>query len=195
MFMRSFQQAFGSYPQHLDIDLLHPLAADGSIPSGKDVSLFVGKNGEVLVYAKPPAPGGTGAFRGIYGLDGAPNGKGSTGMDFFADGTPHPVSILPHATTPNDPTGGIDVTLADGSKEHWWQAPSTVSSAPGQDNLIPSIIMILPRRDWDTFQGARCHRASLPRPKTVLGRHHPKTSRGLHRINRRRAQLIARPVI
>src|SRR5262249_9150064 len=70
-FMSNFRQAFGSYPQHLDLDLLHPLAPDGSIPSGRDVSLFVGKNGEVLVYAKPPAPNGTGAFRGIHGLDGA----------------------------------------------------------------------------------------------------------------------------
>jgi len=123
-FKRNFQQAFGGYPQHLDIDLLSPLAANGSIPSGKDVSLFVGKNGEVLVYAKPPAPGGTGAFRGIYGLDGAPDGRGSTGMNFFADGTPQPVSVLPHPTTSDDPTGGIDVTLADGSREHWWLDPT-----------------------------------------------------------------------
>jgi len=133
-FKRNFQQAFGSYPQHLDIDLLSPLAADGSIPSGKDVSLFVGKNGEVLVYAKPPAPGGTGGFRGIYGLDGAPDGRGSTGMNFFADGTPQPVSVLPHPTTPDDPTGGIDVTLADGSKEHWWldSADGFLRSRTGQ---------------------------------------------------------------
>jgi hypothetical protein len=142
-FMANFQQAFDSYPQHVDIDLLYPLPADGSIPSGRDVSLFVGKNGEVLVYAKPPAPGGTGAFRGIYGLDGAPDGSGSTGLpnffkdgtrappggsgstglNFFEDGTPQPGSVLPHHTTPDDPTGGIDVTLADGSKEHWWQDP------------------------------------------------------------------------
>jgi hypothetical protein len=140
MFMRSFQQAFGSYPQHLDIDLLHPLAPDGSIPSGKDVSLFVGKNGEVLVYARPPAPGGTGAFRGIYGLDGAPSGNGSTGMNFFADGTPQPVSVLPHPTTPTDPTGGIDVTLADGSKEHWWQDPidGFIRSRLGQSDSVDS---------------------------------------------------------
>jgi len=121
-FMTNFQQALGGYPQHVDIDLLHPLSADGSIPRGRDVSLFVGQNGEVLVYAKPPAPGGT-AFRGIYGLDGAPNGSGGTGFNFFQDGTPQPVSIRPHLTTPSDPTGGIDVTLADGSKEHWWKDP------------------------------------------------------------------------
>ena len=47
-FMANFEQAFGSYPQHVDLDKLHPLPADGSIPAGKDVSLFVGRNGEVL---------------------------------------------------------------------------------------------------------------------------------------------------
>ena len=62
-FIANFQQAFGSYPKHLDLDLLHPLTADGSIPSGKDVSLFVGRNGEVLTYPRTPAPGGTGALR------------------------------------------------------------------------------------------------------------------------------------
>jgi hypothetical protein len=82
-FMANFQQAFGGYPQHVDIDQLQPLPADGSIPSGKDVSLFVGRNGEVLTYARPPAPGGTGALRGIYGLDGGPNGAGSTGLEFL----------------------------------------------------------------------------------------------------------------
>jgi hypothetical protein len=145
-FMANFEQAFGSYPQHLDLDKLHPLPADGSIPSGKDVSLFVGRNGEVLYYEREPAPGGTGALRGIYGLDGAPGdtnslpgvagldrapkgsaspglpdpGSGSTGMMFFEDGTPRPTSIRPHPTTPGDPTGGVDVTLKDGSNEHWW---------------------------------------------------------------------------
>ncbi len=119
-FMANFQQAFGSYPQHLDLDLLHPLPADGSIPNGKDVSLFVGRNGEVLTYARTPAPGGTGALRGIYGLDGGPNGVGSTGMNFFRDGTPQPASVLSHPTTPSDPTGGIDVTLPSGAGEHWW---------------------------------------------------------------------------
>jgi hypothetical protein len=44
-FMANFEQAFGSYPQHVDLDKLHALPADGSIPSGKDVSLFVGRNG------------------------------------------------------------------------------------------------------------------------------------------------------
>jgi hypothetical protein len=145
-FVANFEQAFGSYPQHVDLDKLHPLPADGSIPSGKDVSLFVGRNGEVLYYERDPAPGGTGALRGIYGLDGspgdtkslagvaglerrpkdsgnpglAPAGSGSTGMMFFEDGTPHPVSIRPHAATPGDPTSGVDVTLKDGSNEHWW---------------------------------------------------------------------------
>ena len=28
--------------------------------------------------------------------------------------------IRPHPTTPGDPTGGVDVTLRDGSNEHWW---------------------------------------------------------------------------
>ncbi len=145
-FMANFEQAFGSYPQHLDLDKLHPLPADGSIPSGKDVSLFVGRNGEVLYYERQPAPGGTGALRGIYGLDGAPGdtkslpgvvgldrapkgsgppglaseGSGSSGMMFFEDGTPRPASIRPHPATPGDPTGGVDVTLRDGSNEHWW---------------------------------------------------------------------------
>ena len=59
-FTANFKQAFGGYPQHVDIEQLHPLPVDGSIPSGKDVSLFVGRNGEVLSYARPPAPGGTG---------------------------------------------------------------------------------------------------------------------------------------
>jgi hypothetical protein len=145
-FMANFEQAFGSYPQHVDLDKLHPLPADGSIPAGKDVSLFVGRNGEVLTYEREPAPGGTGALRGIYGLDGspgdtkslpgvagldraskgsgplglAPEGSGSSGMMFFEDGTPRPVSIRPHPATPGDPTGGVDVTLKDGSNEHWW---------------------------------------------------------------------------
>jgi len=122
-FMANFQQAFGGYPQHLDLDLLRPLSADGSIPSGKDVSLFVGRNGEVLTYARTPAPGGTGALRGIYGLDGGPNGAGSTGMNFFRDGTPQPASVLAHPATPSDPTGGIDVTLPNGAGEHWWYDP------------------------------------------------------------------------
>jgi hypothetical protein len=132
-FMANFEQAFGGYPQHLDLDKLRPLPADGSIPSGKDVSLFVGRNGEVLYYEREPAPGYTGALRGIYGLDGAPGdtkslpgvagldrapaGSGSTGMMFFEDGTPRPLSIRPHPATPGDPTGGVDVTLKDGSKE------------------------------------------------------------------------------
>jgi hypothetical protein len=145
-FIACFEQAFGGYPQHVDLDKLHPLPADGSIPSGKDVSLFVGRNGEVLYYEREPAPGGTGALRGIYGLDGAPGdtkslpgvagldralkgsaspglapaGSGSTGMMFFEDGTPRPASIRPHPATPHDPTGGVDVTLKDGSNEHWW---------------------------------------------------------------------------
>lgn len=145
-FMANFEQAFGGYPQHLDLDKLHPLPADGSIPAGKDVSLFVGRNGEVLSYEREPAPGYTGALRGVYGLDGAPGdtkslpgvaglerapkgsgspglapeGSGSTGMTFFDDGTPRPVSIRPHPATPNDPTGGVDVTLKDGNNEHWW---------------------------------------------------------------------------
>ena len=145
-FMANFEQAFGSYPQHVDLDKLHPLPVDGSIPAGKDVSLFVGRNGEVLYYEREPAPGGTAALRGIYGLDGAPGdikslpgvagldrdpeckgkpglaclGSGSTGMMFSEDGTPRPVSIRPHPTTPGDPTGGVDVTLKDGSNEHWW---------------------------------------------------------------------------
>src|SRR6266550_4289440 len=123
-FMDSFQQAFGGYPQHLDLDLLHPLPADASIPSGKDVSLFVGHNGEVLTYARTPAPGGAGALRGIYGLDGGPNGVGNAGMNFFRDGTPKPASILPHPATPSDPTGGIDVTLPNGVGEHWWVDPT-----------------------------------------------------------------------
>jgi hypothetical protein len=145
-FMANFEQAFGSYPQHVDLDKLHPLPADGSIPAGKDVSLFVGRNGEVLTYEREPAPGGTGALRGIYGLDGAPGdtkslpgvagldrpakgsaihglpdpGIGSSGMMFSEDGTPRPESIRPHPATPGDPTGGIDVTLRDGGNEHWW---------------------------------------------------------------------------
>jgi hypothetical protein len=123
-FMANFQQAFGGYPQHLDLDLLHPLPADGINPSGKDVSLFVGRNGEVLTYARPPAPGGKGALRGIYGLDGGPNGAGSTGMNFFRDGTSQPASVLPHPATPSDPTGGIDVTLPNGAGEHWWYDPT-----------------------------------------------------------------------
>ncbi len=155
-FMANFEQAFGGYPQHVDLDKLHPLPADGSIPSGKDVSLFVGRNGEVLYYERDPAPGNAGALRGIYGLDGSPGdttslpgvagldrrpkgggllglfgvgngspglpdpGIGSTGMMFSEDGTPRPVSIRPHPATSGDPTGGVDVTLKDGSKEHWW---------------------------------------------------------------------------
>jgi len=145
-FIANFEQAFGSYPQHVDLDKLHPLPADGSIPAGKDVSLFVGRNGEVLYYEREPAPGGTGALRGIYGLDGAPGdtkslpgvagldrapkgsgspglasaGSGSTGMMFSEDGTPRPASIRPHPATPSDATGGVDVTLKDGSNEHWW---------------------------------------------------------------------------
>lgn len=71
-FVANFEQAFGGYPQHVDLDKLHPLPADGSIPAGKDVSLFVGRNGEVLYYEREPAPGGAGGLRGIYGLDGAP---------------------------------------------------------------------------------------------------------------------------
>ena len=100
----------------------------------------------MLYYERDPAPGGTGALRGIYGLDGAPGdttslpgvaglerrpkgsatpglpdpGIGSGGMMFFEDGTPRPVSIRPHPASPGDPTGGVDVTLKDGSKEHWW---------------------------------------------------------------------------
>ena len=155
-FMANFEQAFGGYPQHVDLDKLHPLPADGSIPSGKDVSLFVGRNGEVLYYERDPAPGNAGALRGIYGLDGSPGdtaslpgvagldrrpkgggllglfgvgngspglpdpGIGGTGMMFSEDGTPRPVSIQPHPATSGDPTGGVDVTLKDGSKEHWW---------------------------------------------------------------------------
>ena len=122
-FMANFKQAFGGYPQHVDIEQLHPLPADGNIPSGKDVSLFVGRNGEVLRYARPPAPGGAGALRGIYGLDGGPNGAGSTGLDFFRDGTPKPTSVRPHPATPSDPTGGIDVTLPNGAEEHWSNDP------------------------------------------------------------------------
>jgi hypothetical protein len=41
-------------------------------------------------------------------------------MMFFEDGTPRPASIRPHPATPGDPTGGVDVTLRDGSNEHWW---------------------------------------------------------------------------
>ena len=145
-FMTNFEQAFGSYPQHLDLDKLRPLPADGRIPAGKDVSLFVGRNGEVLTYEREPTPGYTGALRGIYGLDGspgdttslpgvtgldrrpkgspspglAPAGSGSNGMMSFEDGTPRPLSIRPHPATPGDPAGGVDVTLKDGSKEHWW---------------------------------------------------------------------------
>ncbi|WP_426425322.1 hypothetical protein [Bradyrhizobium genosp. A] len=59
-FIANFQQAFSSYPQHLDIDLLQPLPVGGGIPSGRDVSLFVGKDGQVLVYARTPAPGALG---------------------------------------------------------------------------------------------------------------------------------------
>jgi hypothetical protein len=122
-FMANFQRAFGGYPQHLDLDLLHPLPSDGSIPGGKDVSLFVGQNGDVLTYGRTPVSGGTGALRGIYGLDGGPNGVGSAGINFFRDGTPKPASVLPHPATPNDPTGGIDVTLPNGAGEHWWVDP------------------------------------------------------------------------
>src|SRR6185312_8799734 len=50
----------------------------------------------------------------------APAGNGSTGMMFSDDGTPRPVSIRPHPATPGEPTGGVDVTLKDGSREHWW---------------------------------------------------------------------------
>lgn len=119
-FVANFQQPFGGYPQHLDLDLLQPLSVDGRIPNGKDVSLFVGRNGEVLVYARPPAPGGTGALRGICGLDGGESRSGSTGLNFFQDGTPRPASVQPHLASRLDPTGGIDVTLANGAKEHWW---------------------------------------------------------------------------
>jgi len=121
--MANFQQAFGGYPQHLDLNLLQPLPADGSIPSGKDVSFFVGRNGEVLMYPRNPASGGAGALRGIYGLDGGPNGVGSTGLDFFRDGTPQPTSVRPHPASPDDPTGGIDVALPNGANEHWWSDP------------------------------------------------------------------------
>jgi hypothetical protein len=122
-FMTSFQQAFGGYPQHVDLNLLQPMPSDESVPSGKDVSLFVGRNGEVLMYPRDPAPGGTGALRGIYGLDGGPNGAGSTGLTFFQDGTPKPVSVRPHTVTSTDPAGGIDVTLPNGAREHWWSDP------------------------------------------------------------------------
>jgi hypothetical protein len=169
-FMANFEQAFGGYPQHLDLDKLRPLPADGSIPAGKDVSLFVGRNGEVLTYEREPAPGYTGALRGIYGLDDAPGdtkslpgvtgldrapkdsaspglappGSGSTGMMFFEDGTPRPVSIRPHPTT-RDPTGGVDVTLRDGSKEHWWNDQidgfirSRISPFDGRAPAVPFV--------------------------------------------------------
>jgi hypothetical protein len=116
--MANFQPAFERYQQHLDIDSLTPMPPDGSIPSGKDVSLFVGRNGEVLMYPRDPAPGGTGALRGIYGLDEPPNDVRSTGLHFFEDGTPQPIAVLPHLVTSNDPTGGIDVTLPSGAREH-----------------------------------------------------------------------------
>ncbi len=62
---------------------------------------------------------------GLFGMGnrspGLPDpGIGSTGMMFSEDGTPRPVSIRPHPATPGDPTGGVDVTLKDGGKEHWW---------------------------------------------------------------------------
>jgi hypothetical protein len=44
-------------------------------------------------------------------------------MNFFEDGTPRPVSVQPHLESPSDPTGGIDVTLVGGGREHWWQDP------------------------------------------------------------------------
>ena len=180
-FMANFEQAFGGYPQHVDLDKLHPLPADGSIPSGKDVSLFVGRNGEVLYYERDPAPGNAGALRGIYGLDGSPGdttslpgvagldrrpkgggllglfgmgnrypglpdpGIGSTGMMFSEDGTPRPVSIRPHPAASGDPTGGVDVTLKDGSKEHWWNDQidgfirSRTSPFDGGAPAVPSV--------------------------------------------------------
>jgi hypothetical protein len=170
-FMANFEQAFGSYQQHVDLDKLHPLPPDGSIPSGKDVSLFVGRNGDVLSYERQPAPGGTGALRGIYGLDGAPGdttslpgvagldrapkgsgnpglapaGSGSTGMMFFEDGTPRPSSIRAHHATPSDPTGGVDVTLKDGSNEHWWNDQidgfirSRLSPFDGRSPAVPFV--------------------------------------------------------
>jgi hypothetical protein len=93
-FMANFEQAFGSYPQHVDLNKLHPLPTDGSIPAGKDVSLFVGRNGEVLYYERDPAPGGTGALCGIYGLDGSPGDTkslpGVAGLDRAPKGSGPP---------------------------------------------------------------------------------------------------------
>jgi hypothetical protein len=51
------------------------------------------------------------------------NGVGSTGLDFFRDGTAKPVSVQTHPASPSDLTGGIDVTLPNGAKEHWWYDP------------------------------------------------------------------------
>ena len=66
-----------------------------------------------------------GELLGLFGVGnrspGLPDpGIGGTGMMFSEDGTPRPVSIQPHPAAPGDPTGGVDVTLKDGSKEHWW---------------------------------------------------------------------------
>ena len=92
----------------VDLDKLHPLPADGSIPSGKDVSLFVGRNGEVLYYERDPAPGGTGALRGIYGLDGAPGDTtslpGVAGLDRRPKGSGPPGLLLGNGS-PGLPAG------------------------------------------------------------------------------------------
>jgi hypothetical protein len=119
-FMANFQPAFERYQQHLDLNTLTSMPPDGRIPSGKDVSLFVGRNGEVLMYPRDPAPGGIGSLRGIYGLDGSPNDPRGTGLHFFEDGTPRPIAVLPHLVTSIDPIGGIDVALPSGAREHWW---------------------------------------------------------------------------
>ena len=162
-FIANFKQAFGGYPQHVDIEQLHPLPADGSIPSGKDVSLFVGRNGEVLSYARPPAPGGTGELRGIYGLDGGPNGAGSTGLDFFRDGTPKPTSVRPHPATPSDPTGGIDVTLPNGAEEHWSNDPIDGFIRRQQDYAYPG-------GGYDTPSERLGHVPTDAKPAPPLGR-------------------------
>jgi hypothetical protein len=146
-FMANFQQAFGGYPQHVDVDQLQPLPADGRIPSGKDVSLFVGRNGEVLTYARPPAPGGTGALRGIYGLDGGPNGAGSTGLDFFRDG---PRDRRRSGLTRRPPT----IRLAESMslcrtvpRSTGGTIQSTDSSEGSRTMPIPAVATIRPRND------------------------------------------------
>jgi len=127
-FVGNFRDAFKSYPRHVDLDRLAPLAPDGTMPKDKDVVLFVGKDGQVMTYARDLATPGTGELRGIYGLvpdtydhDGrAIHSEVGTNLNFFNDGTPQPTSVQPHSVTPNDPTGGVDVTLPDGTRQHWW---------------------------------------------------------------------------